>query len=124
MIQVARFIAVGCLAALVHWLVVAALVEGLQWHPLVANLGGWLVALCVSFSGHHGFTFRGHGAPMGTTAPRFAAISAAGFLVNEVAYAAMLRWTQQSYQLALGMVLVGVAAGTYLLSRQWAFLRR
>jgi putative flippase GtrA len=121
--RVARFIAVGTAAAAVHWLVVTAAVGGLGWHPLAANVIGWLVALQLSFLGHHRLTFRGHGAPWWRSAPRFAAISGLGFLINEAAYAAMLRWSGQPYQLALAIVLVAVAALTYLLSSRWAFLR-
>ncbi|MDH0868037.1 GtrA family protein [Mitsuaria sp. GD03876] len=121
--RVARFVAVGTAAAAVHWAVVTAVVSSRGWPPLAANVLGWLVALTVSFVGHHRMTFRGHGLRWWRTAPRFAAISALGFGVNEAAYAAMLRWSGQPYQLALAIVLVAVAALTYLLSSRWAFLR-
>lgn len=121
--RLARFVAVGTAAAAVHWGVVTAIVSRWGWAPLAANVAGWAVALTVSFLGHHLLTFRGHGQPWWRSAPRFAAISALGFLINETAYAAMLRWSGQSYQLALAIVLVGVAALTWLLSSRWAFLR-
>ena len=121
--RVAWFLTVGTAAAAVHWAVVTALVSAWGWHPLTANVLGWLVALNVSFLGHHRMTFQGHGVPWWRAAPRFAAISALGFAINEAAYAAMLRWSGQSYQLALAIVLVAVAALTYLLSSRWAFLR-
>lgn len=121
--RIARFVAVGTAAAAVHWLVVTAAVGVGGWHPLAANVIGWLVALQVSFLGHHRLTFRGHGMPWWRSAPRFAAISGLGFVINEAAYAAMLRWSGQPYQVALAIVLVAVAALTYLLSSHWAFLR-
>jgi putative flippase GtrA len=122
--RIPRFIAVGSAAALVHWLVVTAIVQTLHWHPLIANVLGWIVALQVSFFGHHRMTFQGHGVPMWRSAMRFSSISAGGFLVNELAYAALLRWTDQSYQVSLVIVLLGVAVLTYLLSSRWAFLGR
>lgn len=94
-----------------------------HWAPLQANVAGWLVALGVSFTGHHRLTFRGHGASMDSAGLRFLCISGGGFLVNEIAYALLLRWTSARYDLLLACVLVGVAAATYVLSRHWAFLR-
>ena len=120
--HIAWFIAVGCLAAAVHWSVVVALVERMAWLPLWANIVGWLVAFCVSFGGHHHATFKGHGAPLAASAMRFFAVSAAGFAVNEAAYAALLRFSGQRYDVVLGAVLVAVAFVTYLASRHWAFL--
>ena len=118
------FIAVGCIAAAVHWLTVVSLVETAAWNPLVANLGGWLVALGVSFTGHHRLSFRGHGTPMGRSSRRFALVSAAGFAVNEALYAATLNWSGLGYQLLLAIVLILVAGMTWLLSRHWVFRGR
>ena len=121
--RVAWFIAVGCAAAAVHWLAVVALVGHGGWPALLANVLGWLLAFGVSFAGHHRLSFRGHGAPLGAAARRFFIVSAAGFAVNEAAYAGLLRWGVLRYDLGLALVLVGVAALTYLLGRHWAFLR-
>jgi putative flippase GtrA len=118
----AWFVAVGCAAAAVHLLVVVMLVGGLGWRPLLANVLGWLVAFVVSFAGHWQLTFHGRGAPLWQAARRFFGISAAGFAANEIAYAALLRWSGLRYDVGLAMVLVGVAVVTYLLSSRWAFL--
>jgi len=120
---VAWFIVVGCAAAAVHWTVATACVAWAGLAPLWANVLGWLVAFGVSFGGHHHFSFRGHGNPLGAAARRFFAISAGGFAVNESAYALLLHWTTLRYDLLLAAVLVGVAGLTYVLSRHWAFLR-
>ena len=115
------FVAVGCIAAGVHWLVVVALVEAAGWHPLVANVAGWSLALIVSFGGHHRLTFRGHGAPVARSAMRFVLVSAAGFGVNETVYALSLGWSRLGYQSLLAIVLALVAVLTWLLSRHWVF---
>jgi putative flippase GtrA len=91
--------------------------------PLAANVGGWLVAFCVSFAGQFGFTFRDQGAPLAQAARRFFLLSLGGFMLNEAAYAVLLRWSPWRYDLLLALVLVGVAIVTYLLSRRWAFRR-
>ena len=59
---------------------------------------------------------------MWRAARRFFGISAAVFAANEIAYAALLRWSGLRYDVGLAMVLVGVAMITYLLSSRWAFL--
>jgi putative flippase GtrA len=121
--RVGWFVVVGCAAACVHWGVAVALVSQLGWRPLLANVAGWLVALGVSFIGHHRWTFRDHGTPIEVSARRFLLVSAAGFAVNESAYAALLRWSAHRYDVVLAVVLVAVAFATYQLSRHWAFLR-
>ena len=121
--QVGWFIVVGCCAAAVHLGIVILLVTIAGVPPLAANIGGWLVAFAVSFAGHHRLSFRRHGAPVRAAAGRFFVISAAGFAVNEVAYAALLRWSGLRYDLSLAVVLVAVAAATYWSSRHWAFPR-
>jgi len=121
--RIAWFVLVGSAAAAVHWLVVALMVPLTGWHPLLANLVGWLVAVSVSFGGHHRWTFRGHGARLWPSAARFFAVSAMGFAINEAAYAALLHWTTLRYDLLLAAVLLAVAALTYWLSRHWVFLR-
>ena len=122
-LRIARFIGVGCVAAAVHWSVVVGLVGALQWHPLAANVIGWLVSFVVSFSGHHRLTFRDHGVQWPLAAGRFFLVSAAGFAINESAYAVLLGFAGLRYDLLLALVLVAVAVLTYLLGRHWAFLR-
>ena len=117
------FVAVGVAAAAVHFSVVVLLVELGGWRPLLANPIGWLVAFAVSFTGHHRLTFADSGARVGRAARRFFAISAAGFAVNEAAYATLLAHGALGYRLGLGAVLVAVAALTYWAGRHWAFMR-
>jgi putative flippase GtrA len=120
-LRVASFIAVGCVAAAVHLGVVVALVSGLGQLPLAANIVGWLVAFGASFSGHWLLTFRAQQAPLWRAARRFFSISAAGFAANELAYAALLKWSTWRYDVVLAIILVAVAVITYLLSSRWAF---
>ena len=122
--RLASFILVGATAAAVHFAVVKALVETTGVHPLLANVGGWLVAFVVSFAGQHRLTFADRRAPVLQAAPRFFAISAAGFAANEVMYAVTLRLSGLRYDVALALVLVAVAVMTDLLSSRWAFRRR
>jgi putative flippase GtrA len=116
------FIAVGCAAAAVHFLVVVLLVSQFAWAPLLANVGGWLVAFVVSFTGHRLLTFRANDAPLWRAMRRFFGVSLAGFAANESTYAALLHLSGLRYDLLLAIILVLVAVMTYLLSSRWAFL--
>ena len=103
---------------------VVILVARANWPPLGANVLGWLVALLVSYTGHLHLSFRDSGAAVARSAPRFVALSAAGFAINEAAYALALHFGAWRYDLVLGCVLLGVAVFTYLASRHWVFAGR
>ena len=117
------FVLVGCAAAATHLGIVVLLVRAWAMPPLGANVVAWLVALAVSFAGHHRLSFSGHDVPPRAAAWRFFTISAAGFLLNELAYAALLRWSGLRFEVGLALVLAGVAVATYWASRHWAFQR-
>lgn len=120
--RIAWFIAVGCSAAAVHLGTVMLLVSRFGWAPLVANVAGWMVAFCVSFSGHWHLTFPRSGAPLMRAAMRFMLVSFTGFAINEALYAVLLHFTGAAwYAPVLFIVLLAVAVMTYLLSSRWAF---
>lgn len=118
------FVTVGTVAAGVHFAVVVVLVSQGLLAPLWANAVGWIVAFMASYAGHRGLTFRHQGASTARSLARFFVISAAGFLVNETAYAVLLRHSGLGYQAALALILVAMATLTYLASRHWAFQGR
>ena len=119
--QLACFITVGCGSAATHWLVVVALVSALHIPPLFANILGWLVAFVVSFTGHYQLTFRHQHAPIWQAARRFFLVSALGFAINETSYAVLLTTTTIRYDILLAVILVAIAAMTFILGRFWAF---
>ncbi|MDH3066747.1 GtrA family protein [Achromobacter insolitus] len=119
--QVSTFIAVGCAAAATHWAVAVGCVELLRMPPLAANLVGWLIAFAVSFTGHYRLTFRHSKTPWTAAARRFFFVSAAGFLINEAAYAWLLHNTAIRYDILLALILLGLAVATFIVSRFWAF---
>lgn len=121
--QIVRFIAVGCLAAATHWVVAVACVEALRLAPLLANVAGWLAAFGVSFAGHLLFTFRHPLHAWQRAAAKFFLVSAGGFAINEMAYAWLLHVSSVRYDVLLAAVLAGIAGGTFIASRLWAFRR-
>lgn len=118
--SVLAFVAVGALAALVHYVAaVSSHLAGISaWH---ANNIGFLVAFPVSYIGHRHWSFQGTQASHAQAFLRFFLVALSGFIGNQVLLWAALRWTPAPFWLALGAVMVIVAVSTFLLSRFWAF---
>jgi putative flippase GtrA len=121
--EVVAFGVVGATAFLVHFAVVAVTVP-LGVAPLLANVFGFLAAFVVSFIGHVRWSFPAEGRPVAPALRRFAVVAISGFVLNESAYAVLLRTTSLDYRVALFIVLVAVAGITWLAGRYWAFAHR
>lgn len=122
--QVLQFVLVGGSAAATHLAVVGLLVALTGMAPLGANVLGFLVAFVVSYHGHAWLTFSAAHARGWGTALRFFAVACLSFVANEVLYAMALQWLGWHYFWSLAGVLVLVAAGTFVLSKFWAFKNR
>ena len=121
--EIVAFGIVGAAAFLIHFvLVVITVPVGLP--PLLANVLGFLAAFVWSFVGHSRWSFPAEGRPVAAALQRFAAVAVSGFVLNESAYAVLLRWTQLDYRVALFIVLCAVAGLTWLAGRYWAFAHR
>ncbi len=98
-------------------LVVAHPGQATQW----GKVQGVEVAFIVSYNGHAALTFSQAQARGWATVARFFAVACGSFVANELLYAAALRWLPWNYLASLALVLVLVAAGTFVLSKFWAF---
>ncbi len=119
--QALQFALVGASAAATHLLVVGLLVHGTGMAPLVANGLAFVVAFGVSYNGHALLTFARTQARGWAVVARYFAVASLSFAVNEVLYAAALRWLDWNYLASLLLVLLLVAAGTFVLSKTWVF---
>ena len=119
--QLIWFLLIGSAAAATHWLVAVVAVEFGNIRPAVANAIGWLIAFFVSFSGHYTLTFRHQPKTLLAALWRFGCVSAAGFLINEVAFVTLLQHTVLPYYWLLAIILISIAALTFILGRYWAF---
>ena len=115
------FGAVGITAMLVHLGCVALILVPLGLDPLIANLIAFLIAFQVSHAGHQRLTFSHQEAPVARSRLRFFGVALMSFVINELMYWVLLRFTSLDYRAALAMVLVAVAALTFVIARQWAF---
>jgi len=123
--QLFWFGVVGVSAMLVHLATVALVLVPLGVPPLLANCAGFQV----SHAGHRRFTFQDGSesaslSSASTSRLRFFGVALASFGINELLYALLLRYTTLDYRLALALVLVLVAALTFVLARNWAFASR
>lgn len=125
LLRVVRFGIVGISAAVVHYLVVIGLVEWGHVAPLLANVGGFVVAFWVSYFGHRHWTFfdavATHTDGNHPSFLRFLLVAVLGFIMNEVQFYLLLRYFGLPYYFALALVVLTVAVLTYVLSRLWAF---
>ena len=115
------FGSVGLVAALVHLFVF----EGLRHlvRPELANLGGFVVAFCVSFTGHRRLSFKDAQTSAQQSLIRFLVTAIAGFVTNELCFMALLHKLDWATWPALIAALVLAAGQTFVLSRWWAFRR-
>lgn len=116
-----QFVLVGGAAAATHLMAVALWVHWAGMAPLVANGLAFLMAFVVSYNGHAFLTFARARARGWAVVGRYFAVASLSFAVNELLYAAALRWLNCNYLVSLLMVLMLVAVGTFALSKIWAF---
>lgn len=120
--SVVFFFLVGSAAALVHLLVVYALVSACAWQAQWANPIGFLTAFGVSFIGHSRWTFPIKPDAHARAVKRFFLLATLGFLMNQAAYAWGLRWVgSAAYLPLLVAVMLLVAVATFFLGKLWAF---
>ena len=121
--QVTRFGVVGLLATGTH---VGAFVVFIEWaglSPMAANVGAFVVALGVSFLGHHRWTFaEGRRSRIaGRAGLRFAVVALFGFGLNALAVHVITGVLAAPYGYAAAFMAVVTPACTFLLSKLWAF---
>jgi putative flippase GtrA len=124
-LQLGRFGIVGALATLTHALTFAAAIEALHARPLLANLLGFALALCVSFLGHLHWTFRaevGGGQP---DAPsmflRFAIVALAGLALNSLIVVVVVERLGLDYRIAMLLMVTVVPLFLFWLCKRFAF---
>lgn len=118
----AAFIAVGSVAAGVHFLAVWLVVRLAGIAPQRANMVAFLAAFAVSYAGHYRLTFHAGRGPMRGSIGRWLAVSVGGFLLNQSLYVLALRRVPHVHYLLLLVIVTGlVTLVTYLLGKYWAF---
>lgn len=119
-LQLARFSTVGLAATGVHAGVLVLLIQVAGTNPLGANAGAFACAFCVSFFGHHAWTFASR-LSRRRAVWRFLLVQGTAFAVNNVLLVSLLRMHALPDLAAALVSLLVMPLATYLLSRAWAF---
>ncbi len=121
--QLLRFAIVGGGATLIHVGAALTLNGVLGLSPLRANFVAFLAAWAFSYWGNFVWTF-GAAVAHKTALPRFLALSAGLFAVNQaIVYVAVEFWGWPFWAALIPVVMIVPIAG-FLASRFWAFLPR
>ena len=119
--QILKFIIVGVVAALTHFVSVYILVTSTGLLPIIANIFAFCIAFGVSYYGHSLWTFSHKKHEHKKSVIRFFLVAVFSFLINEGGYYLLLELTSIHYLLSLLIVLATVPIITFILSKYWAF---
>ena len=117
-----RFLLVGALAAGIHLCLAAALLATFHISPMASNVTGFLVAVNVSFLGHHRWSFKSQNSKTGAYR-RFFITTTVIMLLNNLLLACLLK-SNVNQMVALfiaGLVVVPFLVGGYFVNRFWVF---
>lgn len=120
LIQISRFLTVGSLAAAVHFSVVVLLVQYVGYEPLIANVGGFVLAFQISYWGHRLWTFSETEISHREAYPKLVMVQITNFGLNEIFYYFLLS-LHLPYQVALLIVLAVLPIFTFVTSKFWVF---
>lgn len=121
--SVLRFAIVGILAAITHSIVALVILNSGFLSAFPANIIGFLVAFCVSFSGHHFWSF-GNSRQTGQTKKRmrrFFILALTGFAINSTSLLGWLTLTNWSENIGILVSIAVVPVFTFFGARFWAF---
>jgi putative flippase GtrA len=118
-----RFGLAGLANTAVGLSIIALLDLGLHWPPALANAAGYAVGVCVSFFLSRRFVFRSN-APVRGTGPRYLAVVAGGFILNQGVLALAGHVLGPTRPAHVAAQLLGMATYTLsvlIASRLWVF---
>lgn len=118
--ELLTFFIVGAAATLTH-IGVAIFIESLLgFQPQLANLGGYVSAVGLSYIGHVRLTFRvskNHALHM----PRFVVVSLVGLAIGSGCVDILIVRNDVPFVYAMVIVGLAVSSTTFLLSKSWVF---
>jgi putative flippase GtrA len=80
-IQFQRFFVAGGISTAIAYVVLAILVEGFHWNPVLSSATGFVISCFVNYGLNHQITFGGH-AEHRTAVPRFTLLALVGLVLN------------------------------------------
>ena len=121
--QFSAFFGVGLAAAVVHFGILIALVEGWRWDPVAATLQGYLWGGVVSYVLNRRLTYRSD-RPHAEATWRFAAVALIGFLLTGAFMRVFAHGLALPYLLAQVVTTGIVLVWSFLANKAWTFAGR
>ena len=118
--QFVRYAGAGVIGTAAHYAVLVALVQGVQAGVVAASTAGAITGAGINYLLNHRFTFASRESH-GRALPRFAAVAAAGIVLNALVLAAMLALVGPHYLVAQVVATLAVLVAGYLANRAWTF---
>ncbi len=118
--QFVRYAGAGAIGTAAHYALLVALVQGLQAGAVVASTVGAIAGACINYALNHRFTFASE-ASHRRALPRFAAVAAAGIVLNALVMAGVLALAGPPYLVAQVAATLAVLAAGYFANRAWTF---
>ncbi len=120
--EVFRFIIIGLLATVTHFMLAVSLVELLLLPVLWANWAGFICASAVSYCGHYFWTFSSS-AKHHVALLKFAVLGLLGFLLNGVLVSITVDIFLWPYVLGILLAVSLVPVMTFFVSKLWVYRR-
>lgn len=118
--QFLRYAAAGAIGTAVQYAILVGLVEALRMDPVAASTLGATAGAFVNYGLNHRITFASR-APHARAFPRFAALAAAGLVLNAAVIAALVSAARANYLAAQVVATAVVLACTFVGNRRWTF---
>ena len=118
--QLFKFGVVGASASATYFLLVVGIVESGLAKPLIANCIGYSLSIFVSYFGHQMWTFARPRSLLGQ-GPKFLAVTAIGFLINEGVFYLLNVRAHIDYRMSAILAILVVASITFFLNKFWVF---
>ena len=118
--QLTRFAAIGGLATVLQYVLLAAMVELAGMHPVLASALSFAISALVNYKLNHGFTFGGT-ARHEVALPRFLLVAGVGLALNSAIMALAYTGFGVHYLLAQVIATGVVFAWTFTGNRLWSF---
>jgi putative flippase GtrA len=118
--QFVRYAGAGIIGTAAHYVVLVALVQGMHSGVVAASTAGAIIGAGVNYALNHRFTFASSESHR-RALPRFAAVAAAGIVLNALVLALMLALVGPHYLVAQVVATLAVLVAGYLANRAWTF---
>jgi putative flippase GtrA len=117
-----RFLIVGGVATLIQYAVLVGTVERWNWNVVVASSLGYLLGAIANYLLNYYFTFRSDKRHR-VAVMRFAAVAAAGFILNALLIELLAEKLHLPYVLSQVLATVGTLIWNYWANSKWSFGR-